>query len=81
MSDNNNQETVQTNAGKLFDKLIAMCYLKNDADLCRFIGMNPPNLSKMRNGVLPVGATAVLRIHEGTGMPVADIRAVLAGSV
>lgn len=39
----------------LFDTLIAENpNVRNDADLCRVLDVQPPNLSKMRNGKLPV---------------------------
>lgn len=39
----------------LFDTLIAENpAVRNDADLCRALGVQPPNLSKMRNGKIPV---------------------------
>jgi hypothetical protein len=49
---------------RLFDTLIAERRLKNDAALCRELGVKPPHLSKMRAGVLPVSDSvrvAILR--------------------
>lgn len=61
-------------ANKLFDHLLARFGLKNDAALCRLLKIYPPQLSKTRHGVLPVGATLILAIHEAFDIPVADIR-------
>lgn len=63
---------------RLLDRVMASQNLKNDAALSRALGVAPPVVSKLRNGVLPVGPSLVLKIHERFGMAVKEIRAVLA---
>lgn len=53
---------------QLFDTLLADGKLKNDAALCRELGVHAPHLSKMRSGVLPISdglRVAVLRRFRG----------------
>lgn len=60
----------------LLDFLLDSRQLKNDAALCRLLGIMPPVISKVRHG-RPVSPELILRIHEKLGMPVADIRALI----
>lgn len=48
--------------------------LKNDAALCRAMEVAPPVISKISHGKLPVGAGYIIKIHELTGWPIADIK-------
>lgn len=53
---------------QLFDALLADGKLKNDAALCRRLGVHAPHLSKMRSGKLPISDTVrvtVLRLFRG----------------
>lgn len=62
----------------LFDALLARLMLKNDAALCRVLDVAPPMISKVRHGRLPLSAALMLRLHEVTGIAVADLRAMMA---
>lgn len=73
------QQTQQKDAsGQLFDHLIRVESLKNDAELARRLKVAPPVLSKIRHGRLPVGPTLIINIHETFGLPVATIRDLMA---
>lgn len=61
------------------DWLTAKLNLKNDAALSRALEVAPPVISKIRHYRLPVGPVLILRIHEKFSIPVAEIRAALAG--
>lgn len=61
-----------TNA--LFDDVIALLDLKNDAALSRAMGVAPPVISKARHGALPLGASYLIRLHELTGWAISDIK-------
>ena len=65
-------------ASTLLDTLRTRFDIKSDAALARELDVKPPQISKLRSGLLPVGATMILSIHEHLGVPVAEIRA-LAG--
>lgn len=68
------------NSGLLFDNLIRMNKLKNDAALARLLKVAPPVVSKIRHGKLPVGPSMILYIHEHMNLPVWNIRQmILAG--
>lgn len=62
---------------KLLDTLIANQNLRNDADLARKLEMAPPQISKVRNRIIPVGPEMILRIHEKFGIPVVVIRGLM----
>lgn len=52
----------------LLDYLIADNHLKNDAALSKFLGLNPPLISKIRHSKLPIGPSFIIRILEVTDM-------------
>ena len=64
--------------GPFFDKILDKCQLKNDAALCWVLEVHPPVISKTRNGMLPFGATMILRLHRKLGIPVSEIDSALA---
>ena len=70
----------KSGAHRLFDHLIAVHQLKNDAALVRKLDVAPSVISKARNGVVAVSAALTLNIHETFGMPVADIRNLISGA-
>lgn len=63
---------------KLLDTMIDEFKLKNDAALCRLLELDKGQISKLRNGRLPVNATHILYIHDVTGWEIKRIKA-LAG--
>lgn len=63
------------NENALLDLAADILKCKNDAALSRALDVAPPVISKIRHARLPVGATLVVKIHEITGMAVADIKA------
>ena len=65
-------------SGKLFDRIIDDNNLKNDAALARYLEVNPPVISKIRNGKLPVGDSLKINIHKRTGRSIAMIEELIA---
>lgn len=59
---------------KLLDTLIEKLNLKNDAELCRLLEVQPPIISKIRHGKLAVGATILLRMHEKSDISIRDLK-------
>jgi hypothetical protein len=59
---------------KLLDTLIQRMHLKNDAELCRVLEVQPPIISKIRHRKLNVGATILLRMHEKSEIPIAELK-------
>ena len=59
---------------KLLDTIIAEFNLKNDAALCRLLEIDKGQISKLRNGRLPVNATHILYIHDVTGWEIKRIK-------
>lgn len=59
---------------RMLDAVIARLNLKNDAALCRVLEIQPPIISKIRHGRLPVGASILIRLHEETGLHVRELR-------
>ena len=65
-------------SGQLFNDIIERYNLKNDAGLCKKLGISAPVISKIRNGKNGVSAEMILLIHEKLRITVADIRALVA---
>lgn len=63
-----------TKIGQMLDSMIVALKLKNDAALARTMDVAPPIVSKLRAGVLPFGPVYIIRCHELTGWPIADIK-------
>ena len=59
---------------KLLDTLIEKLHLKNDAELCRVLEVQPPIISKIRHRKLNVGATILLRMHETSTIPIRELK-------
>jgi predicted house-cleaning noncanonical NTP pyrophosphatase (MazG superfamily) len=59
---------------KLLDTLIEKLHLKNDAELCRVLEVQPPIISKIRHRKLNVGATILLRMHEKSNIPIRELK-------
>jgi predicted house-cleaning noncanonical NTP pyrophosphatase (MazG superfamily) len=59
---------------KLLDTLIERMRLKNDAELCRVLEVQPPIISKIRHRKLNVGATILLRMHEKSNIPIRELK-------
>ena len=62
---------------KLLDYIKKIHKLKTDAELSRLIELAPPTISKIRSGKVNVSAETILKIHESTHLPVAQIRKLL----
>jgi len=58
----------------LFDRIIEIYNLKNDAALARALKMPPANLSRYRMRYRPIRAHVILRIHDATGWPIKTIK-------
>ena len=48
---------------------------RSDAELCRVLEVQPPIISKIRHRKLNVGATILLRMHEKSQIPIAELKA------
>ena len=59
---------------KLLDTLIEKMHLKNDAELCRVLEVQPPIISKIRHRKQNVGATILLRMHEKSNIPIRELK-------
>jgi hypothetical protein len=59
---------------KLLDTLIEKMNLKNDAELCRVLEVQPPIISKIRHRKLAVGATILLRMHEKSDISIRELK-------
>jgi hypothetical protein len=65
-------------AHPVLDYLKEKKLVKNDRDLARVLDVNPPLLSKIRNGHLKFGAWMILAVHEEFDIPIKEIKALLA---
>nr|WP_315401381.1 helix-turn-helix domain-containing protein [uncultured Duganella sp.] len=64
----------------LLDALLERMGLRNDAGLARALEVSAPSISKVRRGRVAVSADLLLRIHEVGGVPVRELRALLAAA-
>jgi hypothetical protein len=67
-----NQESYDPN--RMLDGVIEKMGLKNDAALSRVMEVAPPVISKVRHRRLPVGASLLIRLHEVSGLTIAELR-------
>lgn len=67
-------EDYNPNPNALLDELTKRLSLKNDAALARALEFAPPVISKIRHGRLPVGAIALIRMHEVSGIEIKELR-------
>jgi plasmid maintenance system antidote protein VapI len=51
--------------------------LKNDAALARVLEVQPPVISKLRHGRLPLGATMLIRMHEVSDISIKELRGLM----
>jgi plasmid maintenance system antidote protein VapI len=58
----------------LFDRIIEIYKLKNDAALARALKMSPSNISRYRFRHRPICAHVILRIHDATGWSIKIIK-------
>lgn len=65
------------NPNHFLDSLLAVLKLKNDAAMARAIGVSAPALSKLRHGRLPVTPALLIKLHDHTGMTIAQLRELL----
>lgn len=61
----------------LLDALIEKLQVKNDAGLCRRLGVHAPLISKIRHRRSPVGAAMLIRMHEESQLTIAELRFLL----
>ncbi|MGJ9419882.1 hypothetical protein ACHAC9_19335 [Massilia sp. CMS3.1] len=66
---------------RLLDTLIEKLHLKNDAELCRVLEVQPPIISKIRHRKLNVGATILLRMHEKSNIPIRELKALTSAAL
>jgi plasmid maintenance system antidote protein VapI len=65
------------NVHYFLDSLLEKMKLKNDAALARFIEVAPPVISKLRHLILPVSARLLIKLHDASGLSIAELRALL----
>jgi hypothetical protein len=65
-------------ANYLLDVVMSKLNCRKDAHLAKKLYTDSPRITKIRTGILPLGATMIINIHEETGMDIADIK-LLAG--
>jgi hypothetical protein len=61
----------------VLNKFAGHLHLKNDAAISRALETQPPVISKWAHGTLPMGATAIIRMHEMTGWSTTEIKQML----
>lgn len=62
---------------KLLNYLLELLALKNDAALSKVLNVPTANISRIRNLRRPLNARLLVRIHELTGIPTRELRAIM----
>ena len=65
---------------RMLDEVLHRMRLKSDASLGRLVEISPPSISKVRQRHLPVGAIMLIRLHEVSGISIAELRALMGDS-
>lgn len=68
---------MQTNANNLLDQFIERNQLKNDAAMCRMLGVEPPMISKLRHGHTAFGPHLAILLLVRGDMSLDDLRQAL----
>lgn len=58
----------------VLDAVIRKFGLRNDAHLCKVLGLRPPHVSKVRHGKIESSPDMALAIHEVFGMSFKEMR-------
>ena len=66
-------------SAKLLDYLRDKFHIESDYALAEALGSSAPTLSRVRTGHKVVGANLILAIHEQFGIPIKDIKGMIAG--
>lgn len=75
------EEDVTKDPNILLARLLEVLKLRNDAALSRALEVAPSIISKVRNRRKSVGAPLLIRMHEVSGLSIADLRALLSTPV
>lgn len=62
-------------ATALVERLLVYMGLRNDACLARELGVPPFAISKLRKGNSAVDTDMLIRMHEASGLPIGELRA------
>jgi hypothetical protein len=68
---------IKFNPDSLLDALHTVLRLKNDAALARLLEVGPPLISKIRHRRMSIGGGLLIRIHEVTGICIADLQVLM----
>lgn len=74
MTESNKPAQNVEGVNRLFDQVMDDHRIKNDAHLAFFLHVAPPVISKHRKGILEVGPSMILKLHEHGRLSVAFIR-------
>lgn len=61
----------------LLDALLLRMKLGSDAALCRLLDVAPPLISKARHGGAPIGSALLIRMHQVSGLPIAELQCLM----
>jgi hypothetical protein len=70
-------EETEYNPNKLLNELTIRLSLRNDAALCRMLGVYPPHISKVRHRTMPLSAALLIRMQEESGLSIRALRSLM----
>ena len=62
----------------LLDAIRKEFRLRNDGQLCKFLELSAPAVSRMRNHVYGINGDIILRVYDKTGWSIEQIRKLIA---
>ena len=65
---------------QVLDRLMQRKGLRNDAALCRVLGVSPPIISKIRHGRVQVSPALMIRMHDVFDLSIKELRAMMTES-
>ena len=71
------EDSTQFKPCDLLDALVKELGLKNDAALSRALELTAPLISKLRSQASPVSAFVLIRMHEVSGLGIAELRGLM----
>lgn len=69
--------TPSYNPANLLDEIIVRKGLKNDSALAKALSISPVMVSKVRASKLEISAGILLRMHDVTGISIAELRTLM----
>ena len=62
--------------GKLLDAIKTRYGMNTDRELAKLLDMTSPQISRIRKRETPLSSSAIIKIHEVSGLPIASLKSI-----